>query len=131
MLTTKDGSVGFADLSELREMGFDFGEEFIVDSTRGLQTVEDDDVKAKCKRAQRLMATIAGVLTSEVPPEPTEENLHHYQAIFLLLRAAFGARQYLREILFREQGYGKQIDELIGTLEERIAEHEMRDAEVH
>ena len=131
MLTTKDGRIGFAGITELRELGVDFAEEFLVDCTRGLQTIDDKEVRAKCKRAQHLMANIAGVLTSEVPPEPTLENMKHYGAIRQLLEAAFGARQYLREIMLREQGHGDQIDELIGTIEERIAEHEMRDAEIH
>lgn len=131
MLMTKDGSIEFADLSELQELGFDFAEEFLVDCTRGLQTIDDEEVKAKCKRAQRLMANVAGVLTSEVPPEPSAENIKGYAVIYKLLEAAFGARQYLREIMLREQGHGAQIDELIGTLEQRVAEYELQDAEVH
>jgi predicted secreted protein len=131
MITSKDGKVGLSGITELREAGFDFAEEFLVDCTRGLQTIDDEEVRAKCERAQHVMAQIVGVLTAEVPPEPTEENLPHYQAIFLMLRAAFGARQYLREIMLREAGHGDAIDELIGTIEARIAEHELEDAEVH
>lgn len=131
MLTDDKSEIGLASITELREMGHDFGEEFLVDCTRGLQTIDDEEVREKCKRAQRVMAQVAGVLTAEVPPEPTEENLHHFQAILLMLRVAFGARQYLREIFLREAGHGAAIDELIGTIEARIAEHERHDAEVH
>ena len=53
------------------------------------------------------------------------------QTALWLLEAAFGARQYLREIMLREAGHGDAIDELVGTLEERLAEYEMQDAEIH
>ena len=131
MIARKDGKIGILNILELREDGHDFGHELVVDVTRGLQTIDDDAVREKCKRAQEIISEILGVLTAQLAPDVDDDNFEEWQSIGQLLNEAYGARCYIREVMLREAGHGAEMDALIDELDATIALGESDTAQIH
>lgn len=86
---------------EMQEAGMEWGEELGHDLHRGTQALDEDDQEIVEKARRALMQTL-DLLTSSVPPEPTEEHLEYAHG---MCKHAVYFRNVIRRTFLKSEGY--------------------------
>lgn len=86
---------------EMQEAGVEWGEELYHDLNRGTQTLDEEDQEIVEKARDALMRVL-DLLTSSVPPEPTEEHLEYVHS---MCKHAVYFRNCIRRCYLASEGY--------------------------
>ena len=86
---------------EMQQAGVEWGEELYADLYRSTQTLDEDDQKVVEKSREALLATL-DVMTSSVPPEPTEEHLEY---VHDYCKHALYFRNVIRGLFLQSEGH--------------------------
>ena len=86
---------------EMEEKGVEWGEELFHDLNRSAMLLDESDQEVVEKARRALMQTL-DLLTSSVPPEPTEEHLEYAHG---MCKHAVYFRNVIRRTFLKSEGY--------------------------